>query len=616
VSLAKGRNAWKRATIDALCGTVGGGTPPKRIAAFYSGDIPWLTVKDLKGFEYEVSDSIEHISREAIANSSANLIEANCVIVATRVGLGKLAVNSVPVAINQDLRALRPRSQVIPEFLLFAILNSLQGILKFRQGTTVKGIRKNDLLAAEIPLAPLLVQERIVEILQKANGIWRKRVEFRRLADQILLAAFNDLFGDLVAAKSSFTAVRLGELADVKGGVAKGRRLRGRETVTAPYLSVANVQDGFLDLTEVKTIAVPPADLERFHLLDGDILMTEGGDPDKLGRGCIWRGQIAGCIHQNHVFRVRTDRTRLLPEFLAALLRTARAKDYFRQAAKRSSNLASISSTQVKNFAFPLPPMEMQRKFLLRVEQWDRAVSQSTEAIYLAARTVDALRSLAFSGKLTAEWEATHEEWIAERQAFSERLPRLAILAVLLAWREHTGGDSAMPVAVVVRYLFLAQVEGELRHRLYSFLPGEDGPFSSGIIDDLRVLEADGLLTVHGDLLARTAQIGLVDSRRAYALLEEETRGDDSRIDAMETADADSAADFVSARLLGRRAELITTLRGDMVSVIVAHNEQSDAQLAATVDATYRLFTKKGGRRPRERPRPKHVGDSRARRSR
>ena len=71
-----------------------------------------------------------------------------------------------------------------------------------------------------------------------------------------------------------------------------------------PYLRVANVQDGFLDLSEIKTIEVLPEDVDEYHLEDGDILVTEGGDPDKLGRGAIWRGQVERCIHQNHVFRV------------------------------------------------------------------------------------------------------------------------------------------------------------------------------------------------------------------------------------------------------------------------------------------------------------------------
>ena len=143
----------------------------------------------------------------------------------------------------------------------------------------------------------------------------------------------------------------------------EGRDLRKKQSVKAPYLRVANVQEGYLDLSEVKEIEVLPDDLEKYRLERGDVLLTEGGDPDKVGRGFIWNNEIHGCIHQNHIFRVRVDRRSLLPEFLAFLTRTAYAKRYFLKAAKRSSNLASINSTQLRAFLVPLPPLGMQERF-------------------------------------------------------------------------------------------------------------------------------------------------------------------------------------------------------------------------------------------------------------
>ena len=152
-------------------------------------------------------------------------------------------------------------------------------------------------------------------------------------------------------------------VADVRQGAAKGRDFHGRETVKAPYLHVANVQDGYLDLSEIKEIDVQPSELEKYHLERGDVLLTEGGDPDKLGRGFIWNGEIQGCIYQNHIFRVRVDRRVILPEFLAFLTRTQYAKMYFLKAAKRSSNLASINASQLRAFLVPLPPIGIQERF-------------------------------------------------------------------------------------------------------------------------------------------------------------------------------------------------------------------------------------------------------------
>jgi type I restriction enzyme S subunit len=99
---------------------------------------------------------------------------------------------------------------------------------------------------------------------------------------------------------------RLGEVAEVASGVTLGRDLERFMTVDLPYLRVANVQDGHLDLEEIKWVRVRPTEVERFLLQPGDVLMTEGGDIDKLGRGTVWEGQIKPCLHQNHVFRVRS----------------------------------------------------------------------------------------------------------------------------------------------------------------------------------------------------------------------------------------------------------------------------------------------------------------------
>jgi type I restriction enzyme S subunit len=153
---------------------------------------------------------------------------------------------------------------------------------------------------------------------------------------------------------------RLDEVAEVGSGVTLGRDLEGSPTVELPYLRVENVQDGFLDLAEIKTVRIRPNEVERFSLQPKDVLMTEGGDIDKLGRGAIWTGEITPCLHQNHIFRVRTNAAILVPEFLAALIASDYGKRYFIRIAKRTTNLASINKTQLRAFPVPCPPLEVQ----------------------------------------------------------------------------------------------------------------------------------------------------------------------------------------------------------------------------------------------------------------
>ena len=148
---------------------------------------------------------------------------------------------------------------------------------------------------------------------------------------------------------------RLGEIADISAGVTLGKSHEGPDTVELPYLRVANVQDGYLDLSDMKSIRVPENQLEKYMLKVGDVLMNEGGDFDKLGRGAVWRAQVPVCLHQNHVFKVRPHSEKLASDFLAAVSASPYGKSFFMMASKQSTNLASINSTQLKAFPIPLP---------------------------------------------------------------------------------------------------------------------------------------------------------------------------------------------------------------------------------------------------------------------
>jgi len=153
---------------------------------------------------------------------------------------------------------------------------------------------------------------------------------------------------------------RVKRIADVRQGLAKGRDYGSAQTVECPYLRVANVQDGYLDLADIATIAVLPMEVQRFALRTGDVLMNEGGDRDKLGRGAVWSGQISPCLHQNHVFSVR-PMAPSLSRWIALWTQGVTAKTYFLLMGNQTTNLASISSTSISELPVPVPPLPEQR---------------------------------------------------------------------------------------------------------------------------------------------------------------------------------------------------------------------------------------------------------------
>jgi len=172
----------------------------------------------------------------------------------------------------------------------------------------------------------------------------------------------------------------LSKIATIQTGIAKGSK-NIRNPVKLPYLRVANVQDGYLDLSHVKTIEVDRTKVDRYRLKIGDVLLTEGGDFDKLGRGTVWNGEIKECVHQNHVFVARPNPNVVLPKFLSLLTGSPYGKAYFQKCSKQSTNLASINSTQLKGFPVLIPPLSEQAAIADLLSTWDAAIEKTEKLI-------------------------------------------------------------------------------------------------------------------------------------------------------------------------------------------------------------------------------------------
>ncbi|ANE55315.1 restriction endonuclease subunit S [Methylomonas sp. DH-1] len=192
--------------------------------------------------------------------------------------------------------------------------------------------------------------------------------------------------------------ISLSNVAEVRTGVAKGKQ-NLKDPIELPYLRVANVQDGYIDLSDVKNIQIERNQIERFSLKIGDVLMTEGGDFDKLGRGDVWNGQINPCLHQNHVFAVRPNQQKLNSYFLAALSASHYGKTYFLSCSKQSTNLASINSTQLKDFPVLLPTLPEQQKIAQILSTWDKAIEKLEALIAAKQKRKKALMQQLLTGE-------------------------------------------------------------------------------------------------------------------------------------------------------------------------------------------------------------------------
>jgi type I restriction enzyme S subunit len=168
---------------------------------------------------------------------------------------------------------------------------------------------------------------------------------------------------------SSWCMIRFDDVATISGGVTLGRKLGGRKTASVPYLRVANVQRGGFDLSVIKEVDVPVEEVEKYSLKENDLLMTEGGDWDKVGRSAIWRNQIPLCLHQNHVFRVRMNSSEISPVWFERYFNSPAGRAYFESCSKQTTNLASINMRQVRGCPVPLPPLAEQKRIVTKVDE-------------------------------------------------------------------------------------------------------------------------------------------------------------------------------------------------------------------------------------------------------
>lgn len=245
---------------------------------------------------------------------------------------------------------------------------------------TIAHFSKEKFIALPIPVIPQDIQSKIVSFLdlecKQIDDLLSKSrssiEEYKKLKQAVITHAVTkgvrgeremkdsgvEWIGEI---PKEWQKTQLRHCATIKSGITLGKSY-SKDTVLIerPYLRVANVQGGYVDLNDLATIEVTPDEDLKYRLHSGDVLMTEGGDRDKLGRGCVWHGEIEPCLHQNHVFAVQTNETILLPEFLEYLTASDVGRSYFDVTAIKTTNLACTSSSKVLAFTIPLPPIEEQ----------------------------------------------------------------------------------------------------------------------------------------------------------------------------------------------------------------------------------------------------------------
>ena len=313
---------------------------------------------------------------------------------------------------------------VEPEFLKFAFSSSFfkESLISTLHGGANNNVHAENIKEQILVIPPTSEQQAIANFLDEKTAqideyIAKKQRMIELLKEQktvIINQAVTKGINPDVPMKDSgvewlgeipehWEVKRLKYVSHIQTGVTLGKSYINQVLETRPYLRVANVQDGYIDISDIKTIELPNNEISRYVLQKGDVLMTEGGDFDKLGRGYIWKGQIKGCLHQNHIFAVRPIYKYLNSNFIAAFISSQKCKNYFIFTAKQTTNLASTNSTHLKNLKLLLPPLNEQQEIVSFIEKKSEKVERSLTAIEKEIKLIQEYRTTLISETVTGK---------------------------------------------------------------------------------------------------------------------------------------------------------------------------------------------------------------------
>lgn len=255
-----------------------------------------------------------------------------------------------------------------------------------------KRLNPEQLLQIQLPIPPREVQTRIVELLDAVDDQITALDTEADVLDKLWWA----LGREMVAAVTDKATVPLASFCDISGGLTKNKKdLEQPDLVEVPYLRVANVHRHHLDLSEVARIQTTQAKADKLRLYAGDILMNEGGDKDKLGRGHVWEDQIPDCIHQNHVFRVRVTNRHFDPYFVSAWGNTF-GREWFETFGTQTTGIASINRATLSRFPVPDIPLSVQQDWAGRLG----AIVETMDSLRIQASGLRATRASLAAGLL------------------------------------------------------------------------------------------------------------------------------------------------------------------------------------------------------------------------
>jgi type I restriction enzyme S subunit len=318
-------------------------------------------VKDLLGLE--LSQTQESITAAGLAASAGTLVPAGSIIIATRMALGRAAINTVDVAINQDLKALTCQPNVESRYLLHFLVSQAARLEGMGMGATVKGITLDRLTKLKVPLPPLAEQRRIAAVLDRADAIRRKRRESLRLLDEFLGSAFLEMFGDPLRNPMGWSRRRAGDaISRIEAGTSVNGEDKPQRTGDWAVLKISAVTSGWYLPTECKVVEMPPK--QAIVPRVGDLLFSRANTRELVAATCLVDREEPHLFLPDKLWRITPNGEFAASEYLKYLLANARFRPTLTcRATGTSGSMLNVSQEKLLDLPLPLPPLVLQNRF-------------------------------------------------------------------------------------------------------------------------------------------------------------------------------------------------------------------------------------------------------------
>ena len=387
-------------TMGEISDVIGGGTPrTSEPENFEGGDIPWVTPADLSGYTDKfISGGARFITQRGLESSSARVLPAGTVLFTSRAPIGYVAIAANPIATNQGFKSFVLRPGVLPEYVYWWLRGAKRRAATLASGTTFLELSGASAKKLPIPLVDLEEQRRIVAEIEKqfsrldeaVANLQRVKANLKRQRASTLKAATEGtLIGD--ASKSGWRDALIGEVGQVISGLTKNPK-RDALPRKMPYLRVANVYANELRLDQIEYIGVAEKEVEKLLVRRGDLLVVEGnGSPDQIGRVALWDGSIPGCVHQNHLIKVRLAAD-VLPRWALIWLLSPDGRREIEQVSSSTAGLHTLSTGKIARLPIPVPPIDEQHRIVAEVDRCLSIVQEVEAEVDANLKRAQALR--------------------------------------------------------------------------------------------------------------------------------------------------------------------------------------------------------------------------------